>query len=843
MPKGSKPGQGDLSEYRRKRFAERTPEPFGGAADERPGLFVVHKHSARQLHYDVRLEMDGVLKSWAVPKGPSLDPRDKRLAVLVEDHPLEYADFEGIIPEGNYGAGAVIVWDRGLWVPVADPGHGLDRGKLLFDLRGYKLRGRWTLFKTKRGERDWLLVKKPDAYADASGTTALDPGSVFTGRTVEEMRAGRDPSQAIREQLVRLGAPRGRVSAATVGLMLADSRDEPFSAPGWIFELKYDGYRVVAGREREGQAVLRYRRGQEVTRSFPELAAALGKLPYEGLVMDGELVVLDEDGKPSFQLLQERVGFNRPHDIARASVRLPATLFLFDLLGFEDIDLRPLPLETRRGTLRQLLPRVGPLRFSEHIEERGEEMYEEVRRMGLEGIVAKRAGAAYRAGRSADWLKIRADRTGDFAVVGYTAPKRGRPGFGALHLAVAEAGGLTYAGRVGSGFTEQQLSEIRHWLGAHRRRDPPCSGPVPPGPEHTWVEPSLVCEVRYKEITRDGQLRQPVFLRLREDKSVEECVRREAPPTRAPRRAPAVATVVERAPAEPAFTNLDKTFWPEEGYTKGDLIEYHRAIAPWVLPYLEDRPLVLTRYPDGIHGKSFFQKDAPEFVPEWVRTETMWSEDAEREIRYFICDDERTLLYLANLGTIPLHVWASRIASLQTPDWCILDLDPKGAPFEHVVRVARAIHSLCREIELEAFVKTSGSSGLHVLLPLGGQCSYEQSRLLGELLARVVARELGEIATTARTMAAREGRVYIDYVQNGHGRLLVAPFSARPLPGAPVSMPLRWSEVTPGLDTRRFTIRSAPRRLASLKADPLRGVLETAPDLRAVLERLEARVR
>ncbi len=843
MARKGKPKAPDLAEYRAKRSAERTPEPFSGPAEDRPGLFVVHKHAARNLHFDLRLEVGGVLKSWAVPKGPSPNPEDKRLAVHVEDHPLEYGDFEGLIPEGNYGAGAVIVWDRGLWVPIKDPKHGIDQGKLLFDLRGYKLRGRWTLFKIKRGEKEWLLVKKPDAYATKEGEE-LEQQSVLSGLTVEELKQGKDRAAKIRKESERLGAPRDNVAPLKVGLMLAQPREDAFTDDAWLFELKYDGYRLIAARGEDGKPLLRYRRGQDVTARFPEISIALAKLPYAGLVLDGEVVVLDDAGKPSFQRLQQRVQLSKPHDIQRASVQLPAKLFVFDLLGFEDFDLRPLPLTERKRLLREVLPRAGPLAYSDHIVGQGEAMYEQVREMRLEGLIAKRADSAYQAGRGGDWLKIRVDRTGDFAIVGHTAPKRGRAGLGALHLALREGGQWVYAGRVGTGFDDKLLRELREALDAAPRSDPPPAGPVPKGDEHTWVEPLLVAEVRYKETTADGQLRHPVFLRLRDDKPLEECVREGAgDEAGVPAIEPIDAIEPEPASEQPVFSNLDKVFWPEEGYTKGDLIDYYVGVSRWLLPYLEDRPVVLTRYPDGIHGKNFFQKDAPEFVPRWVRTETMWSENAEREIRYFICDDERTLAFLANLGTIPLHIWSSRVADLQHPDWCILDLDPKGAPFQHVVKVAQVIRALCREIELPSFVKTSGSSGLHVLVPLAGQCTYEQSRMLGQLLATAIVARLPEIATTARSLSAREGKVYVDFLQNGHGRLLVSPLCVRPLPGAPVSMMLRWSEVTAKLDIGRFTIKNAAQRLSRMKRDPMLGVLSEEPELGEALERLGRLVR
>ena len=835
MAKNPRKKEDRLARYRAKRSAERTPEPFVGRSAAKVPIFVVQKHAARNMHYDLRLEMDGALQSWAVPKGPSADPAEKRLAIEVEEHPLEYADFEGLIPEGNYGAGAVIVWDRGPWEPVGDPRAGFEKGKLLFDLKGFKLGGRWTLFRTKRrggNPKEWLLMKKPDGHADPEA--AFEEASILSGLTVEQLRDGVDPAEPLRKELVRLKAPGNAPAADKIEIMLAEAREEPFSKPGWIFELKYDGYRLLGAR-RGDRARLRYRRGGDATKSFPEIARAIERLPFDSFVLDGELVVLDDEGKPSFQKLQQRVRPARLPDGTMPPLA-PATLFVFDLLAFDAYDLRPLPLLERKKLLRRLLPRAGPLRYSDHIEEQGEAMFESVREMQLEGLVAKRADAPYRAGRSADWLKLRADRVDDFVVVGYSRPKGSRSGFGALHLAIHDGERLVYAGRVGSGFTQKQLADLAEELDSARRDRAPCEA-APKDVGHVWVEPHLVCEVRFKEWTDGTLLRQPVFLRLRDDKTPEECRRYDAMPL-PPEPAPPAQLEDER---EISFTNLGKVFWPEEGYTKGDLIEYYRSVADWLLPYMKDRPVVLTRYPDGIDGKNFFQKDAPGFVPDWVRTETMWSEHTQREIQYFVCDNEETLLYLINLGTIPLHLWSSRVQALGNPDWCILDLDPKNAPFEHVVEIAREIHALCREIELDCFVKTSGSTGLHVMLPLGRQCSYEESRTLGELMARIVAGRLREIATIIRRPAARGDRVYIDFLQNGHGRLLVAPYCVRPIPGAPCSAPLRWSEVRKGLDIRRFNIETVPPRLRRMKEEPLISVMSIRPDLQQLLSRMAER--
>ncbi|HVH08583.1 MAG TPA: non-homologous end-joining DNA ligase, partial [Gemmatimonadales bacterium] len=570
-----KAGPDPLRTYREKRSLDRTPEPGARAAPAAVpggGLFVVHMHAARRLHWDLRLEMEGVLRSWAVPKGPSPNPADKRLAVHVEDHPLEYGDFEGLIPEGNYGAGAVIVWDRGRWVPLEDPVAGMEKGKLLFELWGYKLRGKWTLVKLKKGEKEWLLIKEKDAYVAADG--ALPPESVLSGLTVEELRAGPGRAAPVAKELARWKAPRRAVALDEAEPMLAEPREQPFSKPGWMFELKLDGYRVRAGRE-HGEVRLVTRNGNDIAPAFPELARAVAALPYEGVILDGELVVPDGAGRPSFQRLQNRARVSRALDIRRAAVETPAELYVFDLLAFAGWDLRPLALEKRKAVLQQILPRLGPLKYVEHFATDGTGLYEQVVKLGLEGIVAKKADAPYRPGRSPNWLKIRADRTDDFVVVGFTRPKGSRSGFGALDLGAFAEGTLVYVGRVGSGFTATELQEVSAALEKSARPTPAFSGPVPQDPGHTWVEPTLVVEVRYKEWTDEALLRQPVFVRFRDDKPITECLKPSG--ARGGRGSedhdpepPAVRPASSVTPREVKFSNLDKVFWPDERYTKGD---------------------------------------------------------------------------------------------------------------------------------------------------------------------------------------------------------------------------------------------------------------------------------
>jgi bifunctional non-homologous end joining protein LigD len=824
-----------LDEYRRKRSPDRTPEPFGGGAG-RPGIFVVQKHAATRLHYDLRLEWDGALKSWAVPRGPSPDPAEKRLAMQTEDHPIEYADFEGVIPAGEYGAGPMIVWDRGRWQPAGDPNAGVAAGKILFELKGFKLKGMWSLVRMKGSGKEWLLIKETaDGHVRRGPGMQYDDSSVLSGLRIEELSGRGRRAAQIRDRLAELGARKAEVRGEDVQPMLAETRSEPFDDPAWLFELKYDGFRAVVAREGSRPHVF-YRRGAEATAVFPDLARALLALPAERFVADGEIAVLDDTGRPVFQRLQKRALLTAPRDVERAAAELPATLFLFDLLAFDEFDLRPLPLLERKKLLSMLVPALGPIRAVDHVEAQGRALFASVRELGLEGIMAKRAQSPYRGGRFRDWQKIRSDRVGDFAVVGFSKGEGSRSGFGSLHVAVQKEGGLVYAGKVGGGFSEKELDQARRDLEGLRVPQPPCTGMLPTGAGHTWVQPRLVVEVRYKEITEEGLLRQPTFLRFRPDKTPAECAAPDAPPAAASQK------------REVPFTNLDKIFWPEEGYTKGGLIDYYRAISPWLLPYLRDRPVVLTRYPDGIAGKSFFQKDAPDFVPAWVRTARLPvgggfardpDEQGGRDVDFFLCDDVETLLYVINMGTIPLHLFSCRFASAQNPDWCILDLDPKTAPFADVVKLARAVHALCEEIGLPAFCKTSGQKGLHVLLPLGGQLTHAQSTTLAELIARAVEARHPDVGTTARQIPARRGRVYLDFLQNGYGKTIAGPFSARPVAGAPVSMPLRWSEVNARLNPQKFTIKTAPARMKKLGADPLLQVLELKPDLHAALARLE----
>jgi len=904
----------DLQEYRRKRDPAATPEPFGGPGPPGGSRFVVHKHSARRLHYDLRLEIDGVLKSWAVPKGPSVRSHEKRLAVHVEDHPIEYADFEGLIPEGNYGAGPSIVWDAGRFQLLKpEPAREqIERGKLEFELFGFKLRGRWTLARMSGKGRDWLLLKKSDEYVGETEPTERYPESVLSGLTIEELRDGTGRVDALRRRLAELGAPRGDIAPSGDLLMLATIVEETPSDPAWLFEIKYDGVRVLASRAGD-EIELRGRSGQLVTTRYPEVTAALRALPLKSFVLDGEIVALDDRGRSSFQRLQERMGLTRPADVERVRGEVPVSAVLFDALGLDGRDLRRLPLEARKECLKLLVPPRGVVYFGDHVLEHGADFLAAACEQGLEGVVAKKRDSLYAAQRSRDWRKIKCQLRQEFVIGGYTAPQGTRAHFGALHLGLYDRGELVYVSKVGTGFDVRTLKDISGKLRQLERPTSPFVRGTPAGRDHHWVEPRLVAEVRFSEFTRDGGIRHPSFLGLRDDTRAEDCVRetpvvargsgaeaggagraasparprsaalraaggtrgshsaRPAPPASAPdprgdigdrtaksgrssshaaegggadRRREGVAGQRSKRETDDekrvTITNPGKVFWPEEGYTKAELIGYYEMVAPWLLPYLRDRPLVLTRYPDGITGKSFFQKDAPEWTPDWVRTERIHADDVDRDIDYFVVDDLDGLRYVVNLGTIPLHLWSSRLSSLDHPDWLVLDLDPKGAPFTDVVKVARALHAILDDLALPSYVKTSGATGLHIVLPLGAGYDYEVTRTFARLLAVMGVEAEPEISTIARPLRSRGGKVYIDFGQNGRGQTVVAPFSARPLPGAPVSCPLRWEEVTARLDPARFTIKTAPARFEKL-GDPLAPVLKGRIDVAAALRKLEHR--
>jgi bifunctional non-homologous end joining protein LigD len=850
-----------LREYREKRKFQRTPEPKGRRAPRAgPLRFVVQKHRASHLHYDFRLELDGVLKSWAVPKGPSLNPLDKRLAMMTEDHPLDYRTFEGVIPEGNYGAGAVMVWDEGTYGP-AEGGdektlrEGMRAGRLHFVLSGQKLRGEWILARMKgRQENSWLLMKKDDKFAVAD-PEPLEDRSAATGRSLEQIAMASDKTWSSNRRKERrtavdlTGAPKTD-PPRQVAPMLAMLVEESFDRPGWFFEVKWDGYRAI-GEKVEGRVRLYSRNGLSFAEKFPPVAEALKELPLDAVV-DGEVTALDPEGKPSFQDLQnyQRTGKGN------------LVYYVFDLLWLNGRDLRGWPLAKRKTALAAILPVHPGLRLSDHVEEKGRAFLEAATDQGLEGIVAKDAQSPYREGvRSRDWLKIKTILRQEAVVAGFTEPRGGRKHMGALILGVYENKELVYIGHTGGGFTDKTLADTRRRLNELTQKDCPFGKrPKTNAPVH-WVQPRLVCEVAFRQWTEDGHMRMPIFLGWREDKPAQD-VRRERPVKGAVPPAAPAAPEETSPPRRPGkffgtqsprreenreisagghrvkLTHLNKLYWPDEKITKGDLLAYYRQTASLMMPYLRDRPESLHRYPDGVHGESFYQKNFDMPLPEWVETVNIRSDTESRNLRYIVCQNEATLLYMANLGCIEINPWNSRTAHLDRPDYLVIDLDPVEVPFETVIDTARAVKEVLDEGGIRGYCKTSGGRGLHIFVPLGARYTNDQSRTFAEILVNLVHERTPRITSLERSPLKRRHKVYLDFLQNRRGQTLAAPYCVRPKPGAPVSTPLRWEEVKKGLDPKAFNIRSVHERIHKL-GDIWKPVLGRGIDLTGCLRRLE----
>lgn len=840
-----------LLTYRRKRKFTDTPEPRGKSERAAGALrFVVQKHDASRLHYDFRLELGGVMKSWAVPKGPSLNPRDRRLAVMVEDHPLDYRTFEGTIPAGNYGAGTVMVWDEGTYHAVgADDRRaterqiqkGLEEGHLKFVLQGEKLRGAFALVRIKKGDaKSWLLMKAADEFATQEDVTAQDR-SVITRRSMDEIaRRVSRPARGESRHETNVPEPRDPDAAMPrkVKPMLATLVDQPFDREGWVFEPKWDGYRAIA--EIRGKHVKLYSRNQKSFEAkFVPIVRALEEFGHDA-VLDGEIVVVDDQGRSQFQLLQNYAR----HGTGRL------LYYVFDILYLDGRDLRALPLVRRKEILATVVGNEGLVRPGEHVEGHGIALFEAARAHGLEGIIAKDGQSVYAEGaRGRDWLKIKTHKRQEAVIAGFTEPRGSRKALGALILGVYEGDDLVYIGHTGGGLDGKGLADARARLEPLVRRACPFrTRPRANAPVH-WVEPKLVCEITFQEWTESGIARQPIFVGFREDKAASEVHRElsgpipEVKPSKAkPSKARSSgAKPARRARSGLALTNEEKVYWPDEGYTKGDLIAYYRRVAPVILPYLRDRPQSLHRHPDGITGESFFQKDVGRRPPpDWVETARIDSESNGGSIEYIVCQDENTLLYLANLGCIELNPWNSRVGSLDNPDYLAIDLDPEAIPFARVVDAALAVRRVLDGAGAECLCKTSGKSGLHIYVPLGAHYPYDQAKPFAEIVANLVHGLLPDSTSVVRSPARRQHRVYLDFLQNRRGQTLAAPYCVRPEPGATVSTPLKWSEVKRGLDPARFTIRSVPARIDKV-GDLWAPVLGAGINLADCLDRLASR--
>jgi len=822
-----------LKAYKQKRNFKSTTEPAGTkkksvSSSKKGHIFVIQKHAATRLHYDFRLEVDGVLKSWAVPKGPSLNPNDKRLAIMVEDHPYEYRDFEGIIPKGNYGAGTVMVWDTGRYYPV-DIKHeisekdniaeGLRKGAITFFLEGKKLKGLFSLIhlKNRPEENQWLLIKLKDEFASTKEVTKLDR-SALTDRTMEEITEEKEPEEHINEsknEKVRT-LKQGIKSKMPhhISPMLAYLVKEPFDGEDWIFEVKWDGFRALA--EVNKQRIELYSRTfQSFNTQFAPVVKALKQLSTQA-IFDGEIVIVDEKGRSSFQALQNY------QNTGKGDLRY----YIFDLLYNEGYDLRELPLLERKELLRKVLPEdpESVLQYSDHIAREGKKFFNEAKKNQLEGIIAKEIHSPYVSKRSREWLKIKTHQRQEVVICGFTEPRGSREKFGALILGIKEKDEWKYVGHVGGGFDRRTLEAVMKQLQPLITKKSPFKNPPKTNMPVTWIKPKLICEVSFAEWTQEGHMRQPIFLGMRSDKDSKE-VKKEV--------AISPLEAKESAKKKSPFTNLDKIYWPKEKYTKGDLIDYYRGISSYILPYLKGRPESLLRFPNGIGEEGFFQKNINDTFPKWVPSHVVTHDN--RSIKYLLIPDEKTLLFAVNLGCIDFNPFNSRIQKLEYPDYVILDLDPENISFDAVVETAQVIHELLASHDIPCYCKTSGATGLHIYIPLGAKYTYEQTRQFGQMLATLAHEQLPEKTSIERSPSKRQKKVYIDYLQNNFGQTLASAYSVRPRPGAPVSTPLEWSEVKPGLDPVAFNMKNTLARLKK-KGDLFKPVLGKGINLKAILK-------
>jgi bifunctional non-homologous end joining protein LigD len=895
-----------LNEYKKKRDFKKTAEPAGGEPHHGGDrAFVVQKHAATHLHYDLRLEVDGVLKSWAVPKGPSLNPGDKRLAMQVEDHPFEYRKFEGSIPKGEYGGGEMIIWDQGTYVPegTLSVKEQLAKGDFKFRLDGEKLRGSFVLVKLKKpgNKNEWLLIKHRDAFVDAKWDVEQHAESVVSGRTVEDIREGRHASRprVAADPSLLSGAFDAPMPAMPSGVRatLAELGDKAFSSPNWVYEIKWDGVRAIAQLE-NGKTTLWARSGRDVTSEYPEFKDMAARFRARNAIIDGEIVTLDKDGRSNFHTLQQRLGVQNPSRQLMQSV--PLDYFAFDVMYADGYDLRRVPLVERKDFLQRILLGNESIHFSEHIAEQGEALYEAARSKGLEGIIAKLANSTYAGARTSTWVKLKIVDEVDAVIAGYTEGRGSRKFFGALVLGLYEGGELKFIGSVGTGFDEAKQEKILDQLAPLKVKTSPFAKTPSFREDVEWVKPELVARVKYANWTNDNHLRAPVFMSLLTDRAAKDCTMEDAkpestatleskaekenpepkekkgkrttkfestpepeaeePPTEVPLEAENDSRTKPKArrpaalPAKDSgktisissgreaevenelrsgtketmdvesdgqrlhFSNLNKIYFPEVGIKKRELLAYYYRMARYILPFLQDRPMVLRRYPDGVDGKAFFQKEAPSYLPEWIETATVDSEERGGEMQYILCNSRATLLYLTNLGCIDHNPWSSRAQSQENPDYVFFDLDPTDdTKFSDVMHVAREIYAMLKSIKMRCYMKTSGASGFHIFIPLEPKYSYEQTRTFAEVVGRLVASENPKLTTFERTVSKRpKGRILIDALQNASGKPLACAYSVRAFPKATVSTPLSPEELTTGISAEQFTLRNFNERIAKV---------------------------
>ncbi len=821
-----------LAIYKKKRDFKSTPEPRSVKATGKKAKlsFVVQKHNATRLHYDFRLEMEGVLKSWAIPKGPSMVAGEKRLAIMVEDHPLPYGRFYGEIPEGNYGAGTVEIWDKGTYKPVTeteDPEKNLlemlGKGDIKFSLNGTYLKGRFAIFHLKDTEKgnEWMLVKKADEFAedifDIESIPPLKSKASKTGKAVKVNSAEPFPDPLPRPMLAKL-------------------KGEVMDHPSWIYEMKLDGFRILCS-VRDGKVELVSRNGNSYTKQFRTLLDDLGKIE-ENLVIDGEVVVEDSKGRSNFQLLQNHITEGKG----------ALKYYVFDMLYLKGHSIMNFPLLKRKELIDAFF---GKYDFTKVIKldfrvGNGRDLFQSLSRKGFEGIIAKDPDSAYMPGKRPDsWLKIKSTLTQEGVICGYTLPQGSRKYFGSVILGMYEGKTLKYIGNCGTGFSETSLKHLYQKFEPLKR--PECPFSEVPRLSYSkgrpvWLKPGLVATVKFMEWTRDGILRLPVFIGLREDKDPGEVVNEMKTLSKEQvinNPMEEKEKIVALSGQKVKLTHLTKIYWPGEGYTKGDLIAYYQNISRYILPYLKDRPQSLNRHPHGIEGESFYHKDMdPGQIPKWIRTVKMESKSHTEGIDYLICNDVATLVFMANLGCIEINPWHSTYRKPEHPAYMILDLDPGDNPFKDVVNTALVIKELCDEINIACYCKTSGATGLHVYIPLGTRYDYDQVRTFAEILAILSHKRLPSVTSIERIVSKRKDKVYIDFLQNRKGQTIAAPYSVRPRAFATVSTPLNWKEVNHRLSPEMFTIRNIEKRLAKT-GDLWKPVLQAGISLTKALKAIE----
>jgi bifunctional non-homologous end joining protein LigD len=838
--KQRRPEKTSLEAYDEKRDFSRTPEPKPARGQRRGDGFVVQKHAARRLHYDLRLEMDGVLKSWAITRGPSLVAGEKRLAIRTEDHPLEYLTFEGNIPKGEYGGGSMIVWDRGRWTPEFDAHKGLEKGHLQFSLDGKRLGGSWHLvrIKPRRGERNdpWLLIKSEDEFARPSGSpeiTEEETTSFASGLTTEELAAKGNVREDHKAR-IKVAASRKlilpdirKVKGARKGILppfvepsLAAVCDKPPSGAKWVHEIKFDGYRIQA-RIDGGKIRMKTRKGLDWTERFRSIATAVDALGLASALLDGEIVVEDASGIPSFNALQQDLSAGR-QDRLRYRV--------FDILYAEGFDLTPATLIERKTLLQQLLavlPPDSPVSYSEHLEEDGPAMLKHACRLGLEGIISKRVDLPYRSGRGDHWLKSKCAHSQEFLILGYSPSTVAAASVGALLLGYREGGKLHYAGRVGTGWSAEMAKTLRTALDAISTAKPALANAMPDGSEKgvRWAEPRLVCEVQYGGWSSDRILRQSTFRGLREDKAAEEIGLEEKAKPRAAAAKASLASV-ER------LTHPERLLW-DEGITKQGLAEFYMEIADWILPHVANRVLSLMRRPSGAKAKSFFAKH-----PWNGLSNAAQRVDVGVKEPMFAISDRAGLIELVQAAVVEIHPWGSTVDDLERPDRLIFDLDPgEDVAWSDVIAAALEIRQRLQDLGLESFVKTTGGKGLHVVLPIEPRADWEEAKTFTRTFAEAMAKDSPSRYLATMTKSARKGRVFVDYLRNGRGATAVSAYSTRAFPHAPISVPLEWGELSEQIRSDHFRIDTLMQRLDFLGDDPWRDMFKIKQRLPAAKRR------